>query len=214
MRDDKSLACAFASGSAGGDILPPNVLCPGSHGRASAVEKKDSEEAVSGIVDGGHFADVHRVSSENGFGDRYDCRISSESGICVACIQLDTVGGRLVRRRGRTHPAGCRKRHQTNLTIQVRISDMTVAYCNYLVGHNRFGYVALQKQLYLRWEGKKAFCNRDMRGKKLTAGKDYSVVYKNNIKAGTASVTITGTGSYKGKGSVPQNFTIKRLPRP
>ncbi len=33
-------------------------------------------------------------------------------------------------------------------------------------------------------------------GKKLTEGKDYTVQYQNNIKTGTASIIITGTGNY------------------
>ena len=42
--------------------------------------------------------------------------------------------------------------------------------------------------------------------KQLTANTDYTVSYKNNINAGTASVTITGKGSYSG--SQTKNFTI------
>lgn len=46
-----------------------------------------------------------------------------------------------------------------------------------------------------------------LEGKKLTAGKDYRVSYKNNINPGTATVTITGIGDYTG--SVSKAFTIK-----
>lgn len=47
--------------------------------------------------------------------------------------------------------------------------------------------------------------------KTLTAGTDYTVSYGNNIKAGTASIEITGMGDYSGK--VVRNFTIlKREP--
>lgn len=42
--------------------------------------------------------------------------------------------------------------------------------------------------------------------KLLVSGTDYTVSYKNNINAGTASVTITGKGSYSG--SQTKNFTI------
>ena len=42
--------------------------------------------------------------------------------------------------------------------------------------------------------------------KQLTANTDYTVSYNNNINAGTASVTITGKGSYSG--SQTKNFTI------
>lgn len=47
-----------------------------------------------------------------------------------------------------------------------------------------------------------------LNNKTLVKGTDYTVKYSNNIKAGTATVTITGTGNYKGTKSV--NFTIKR----
>lgn len=45
-------------------------------------------------------------------------------------------------------------------------------------------------------------------GKVLTNGTDYSVAYTNNINAGTARVTITGTGAYSGVKTV--TFRIKR----
>ena len=45
-----------------------------------------------------------------------------------------------------------------------------------------------------------------LNGKTLTAGTDYSVSYENNTNVGTASVIITGTGSYSG--SVKKDFTI------
>lgn len=43
-------------------------------------------------------------------------------------------------------------------------------------------------------------------GKKLKAGTDYTIVYKNNKKIGTATATIKGKGSYKG--SVSKTFKI------
>ena len=43
-------------------------------------------------------------------------------------------------------------------------------------------------------------------GTKLTEGKDYTVSYENNVKVGTASVIITGIGSYTD--SVKKNFSI------
>ncbi len=42
--------------------------------------------------------------------------------------------------------------------------------------------------------------------KTLVKGTDYTVTYVNNTKAGTATVTITGKGSYSG--SITKNFTI------
>ena len=44
-------------------------------------------------------------------------------------------------------------------------------------------------------------------GVKLTAGKDYTISYKNNKSLGTAMATIKGKGSYKG--SVPKEFSVK-----
>ena len=48
--------------------------------------------------------------------------------------------------------------------------------------------------------------------KTLEEGKDYTVIYKNNVEAGTAIVAIAGTGNYTG--SVNKTFTItaKTLP--
>ncbi|MCD8230832.1 MAG: fibronectin type III domain-containing protein, partial [Clostridiales bacterium] len=49
---------------------------------------------------------------------------------------------------------------------------------------------------------------KDMNGNTLTLGTDYEVTYYNNINAGTATATITGTGSYNG--SVDMPFTISK----
>lgn len=46
--------------------------------------------------------------------------------------------------------------------------------------------------------------------KKLKQGTDYTISYKYNTKAGEATVTATGKGSYKG--SIQTNFTINPLP--
>ncbi len=46
-------------------------------------------------------------------------------------------------------------------------------------------------------------------GDSLIKDKDYSVSYKNNVKVGTATVTITGIGSYNGELSM--NFDIKTV---
>ena len=50
---------------------------------------------------------------------------------------------------------------------------------------------------------------KDAAGRTLVMGTDYKLTYKNNIKAGTASVTFTGMGAYAGK-TVTKKFTIKR----
>ena len=46
-------------------------------------------------------------------------------------------------------------------------------------------------------------------GKELTAGKDYTLVYENNIQPGTASVTVTGVADKGYTGSVTIHFTIQ-----
>ena len=44
----------------------------------------------------------------------------------------------------------------------------------------------------------------------LTEGKDYKVTYKNNKKAGKATVTVTFIGNYKGTKSVSGTFTVNK----
>ena len=48
-----------------------------------------------------------------------------------------------------------------------------------------------------------------LNGKKLKAGADNKVSYKNNKKPGKATVTVTGKGNYRG--SVKAAFTIKKV---
>lgn len=48
-------------------------------------------------------------------------------------------------------------------------------------------------------------------GKKLTKGKHYTVSYKNNIKAGTATVVVKGKGSYAGTRSKAFKITRRSL---
>ena len=49
---------------------------------------------------------------------------------------------------------------------------------------------------------------KNANGTKLTKGTDYTVAYKNNVNAGTATVTVKGIGNYSG--TITKNFTIKR----
>lgn len=53
---------------------------------------------------------------------------------------------------------------------------------------------------------KRPLAKVSLKGKTLVAGKDYSVSYNNNVNAGTAYVTITGTGIYEG--SIRASFQI------
>ena len=68
----------------------------------------------------------------------------------------------------------------------------------------------IRPQIYNRDEQEPAVkVTAFVNGKKttLTEGMDYRVSYKNNIDAGTATITIKGNGAYKG--SLTQNFTIR-----
>lgn len=49
-----------------------------------------------------------------------------------------------------------------------------------------------------------------LNGTVLSSGTDYTVTYANNISAGTASITITGTGNYTG--TLNKSFTISKTP--
>ena len=49
-----------------------------------------------------------------------------------------------------------------------------------------------------------------LEGKTLTKGKDYTVTYKNNKKAGTANVTVTAKSGSGYTGSKKINYTIKK----
>ena len=51
-----------------------------------------------------------------------------------------------------------------------------------------------------------------VKGEKLTAGEDYTLVYENNIQPGTASVTVTGVADKGYTGSVTIHFTIQAAP--
>ncbi len=49
-------------------------------------------------------------------------------------------------------------------------------------------------------------------GVTLKQGTDFEIAYKNNVKAGTANLTITGKGKYTG--SISKNFTIAKAAQP
>ena len=68
--------------------------------------------------------------------------------------------------------------------------------------------VTLSKSTYV-YDGKakKPSVTVKLGGKTLKNGTDYTVSYSNNVKAGTATVKITGKGDYTG--SVTKNFNIK-----
>ena len=51
-----------------------------------------------------------------------------------------------------------------------------------------------------------------LNGRKLKAGRDYKVSYKNNKKRGKATVVITGKGNYAG--TAKAKFTIRQAGAP
>ena len=58
-----------------------------------------------------------------------------------------------------------------------------------------------------------------LNGKKLVKGRDYTLTFKNNIRPGQATVTITGKGSYSGSKTVayyiaPRTLTLRKLSSP
>ena len=70
----------------------------------------------------------------------------------------------------------------------------------------------------LKYNGKKRTQTSDIKVKAriagttvtLTRGTDYTVSYKNNLNAGTATAVIKGTGNYTG--TISKNFTIEPVP--
>ena len=50
---------------------------------------------------------------------------------------------------------------------------------------------------------------KDVSGKKLTQGTDYTVSYSNNTNVGTATIAVTGKGKYTG--SIKKTFKVKAL---
>ena len=55
-------------------------------------------------------------------------------------------------------------------------------------------------------EGRTPSVTVKLNGKALTAGTDYTTVYANNVNKGTATITVTGIGNYKG--TATSSFTI------
>ena len=80
-------------------------------------------------------------------------------------------------------------------TFQIKASDFSK--CDIQLSASSFTYDGTEKKPEITVKNGK---------KQLTTNTDYTVSYKNNINAGTASVTITGKGSYSG--SQTKNFTI------
>lgn len=80
-------------------------------------------------------------------------------------------------------------------TFQIKASDFSK--CDIQLSASSFTYDGTEKKPKITVKSGR---------KLLVSGTDYTVSYKNNINAGTASVTITGKGKYSG--SQTKNFTI------
>ena len=52
----------------------------------------------------------------------------------------------------------------------------------------------------------------ELEGKILKANADYTASYKNNVNAGTATITVKGAGSYTG--SITRSFAIDKAANP
>ena len=81
-------------------------------------------------------------------------------------------------------------------TFQIKASDFSK--CDIQLSASSFTYDGTEKKPEITVKNGK---------KQLTANTDYTVSYKNNINAGTASVTITGKGKYSG--TITKSFSIK-----
>ncbi len=88
-------------------------------------------------------------------------------------------------------------------------ADRTITFSNdFVISENNFYLRGVEDLVYtgkpLKQENLKVYCG----GGLLAEGTDYTVKYSNNKNAGTANVTVTGKGKYKG--SLTQNFTIAK----
>lgn len=69
-----------------------------------------------------------------------------------------------------------------------------------------FAVVSVKSRVKYNGKAQKPAVSVKVDGVKLKNGVDYQVAYSNNVKAGRATVTVTGLGNYKGK--VRKTFTI------
>lgn len=83
------------------------------------------------------------------------------------------------------------------VTARVTVTSIPIDDADVLLSQESFGYAGKPIE---------PMPTVTLNGKPLTAGTDYTVRYENNINVGTASVIITGTGSYSG--TVKKDFTI------
>lgn len=93
-----------------------------------------------------------------------------------------------------TYPSNEKQNNSSNESTSFRISDLDIN--------------PIKNQAYTGKAIKPAVTVKDG-DKKLVKGTDYTVSYKNNTKMGTATVTITGKGSYTGT----KTLTFRIVPR-
>ena len=84
-----------------------------------------------------------------------------------------------------------------NVTVPVKVTEISLAGASVTLQQDSWSYIGRPIE---------PVPTVVLNGKTLTAGTDYTVSYENNTNVGTASVIITGTGSYSG--SVKKNFII------
>lgn len=89
------------------------------------------------------------------------------------------------------------------LVIRVKVSAVTLQDSDVSLEKDSYAYTgaAIEPEVTVSYNGKT-----------LTEGNDYAVVYANNTNAGAASVTVTGTGSFRG--TIVKNFTIEKAENP
>ena len=89
------------------------------------------------------------------------------------------------------------------LVIRVEVSAVTLQDSDVSLEKDSYAYTgaAIEPEVTVSYNGKT-----------LTEGNDYAVAYANNTNAGEASVTVTGTGSFRG--TVVKTFTIEKAENP
>ena len=102
--------------------------------------------------------------------------------------------------------AGSSNYNSISKTVEITVTEgssanstVSVSYCTVLLSSSSYTYNGRAKtpSVSVRYKGRTLVKNRD-----------YTVAYRNNVNAGTATVTITGKGSFTG--SVKKTFRIRK----
>lgn len=101
--------------------------------------------------------------------------------------------------------AGDANHNPANASVTINVTGKDISKSN--------TKVKLKKQKYT-YDGKakKPGVTVKYKGKKLKRGRDYKVIYKDNVMPGKATATIIGTGTYSGK--KVRRFTINKANNP